>query len=102
MPGSGSGSLAGVLFLDANDNGRQDAGESGAANVTVLLNGRFPARTDRVGRFEFPTVAAGSHMLTVVPDNLPLPWAFPMPGGISVKVGVRDRAFVELPVQRMR
>ncbi len=42
MPGSGSGSLAGVLFLDANDNGRQDAGESGAANVTVLLNGRFP------------------------------------------------------------
>ena len=102
MPGSGSGSVAGILFLDANDNGRQDAGESGAANVTVLLNGRFPARTDGVGRFEFSVVAAGSHVLTVVPDNLPLPWVFPTPGGVSVKVGVRDRAFVELPVQRMR
>ena len=95
LPGSGSGSLSGILFLDGNDNGRQDAGEIGAANVTVLLNGRFPARTDGVGRFEFPVVAAGSHVLTVVPDNLPLPWVFAMPGGISVKVGVRDRAFAD-------
>jgi hypothetical protein len=102
LPGTGSGGLAGVLFLDANDNGRQDAGEGGAANVTVLLNGRFPARTDAEGRFEFPAVAAGSHVLTVVPDNLPLPWMFPTPGGIKVEVGVRGRTFAALPVQRMR
>ncbi|MGZ8274487.1 MAG: carboxypeptidase-like regulatory domain-containing protein, partial [Burkholderiaceae bacterium] len=60
--------------LDANDDGRFDAGESGAANVTVLLDGRFSARTDAQGRFEFPAVVAGRHHVTVLPDNLPLPW----------------------------
>jgi len=101
-PGGGSGSVAGVLYLDENDNGRRDAGEAGTANVTILLNGRFPARTDAEGRFEYPSVAAGSHVLTVVPDNLPLPWAFATPGGVRVAVGVRDRVFVPLPAQRLR
>jgi hypothetical protein len=101
-PGGGSGRITGVLFLDENDNGRRDAGEAGAAKVIVLLNGRFPARTDAEGRFEFPSVAAGSHLLTVVPDNLPLPWTFGTPGGVRVPVGVRDRVFVPLAAQRLR
>ena len=101
-PSGGSGSVAGILFLDDNDNGRQDAGEGGAANVMVLLNGRFAVRTDLEGRYEFPAVAAGMHVLTVVPDNLPLPWMFPMAGGVSVNVGVRDRLFVPLAAQRLR
>jgi hypothetical protein len=98
----GSGSVSGVLYLDDNDNGRQDAGERGAGNVVVLLNGRFPARTDPDGRFEFPAVAAGTHVLTVVPDNLPLPWMFPLADGLRVTVGVRDRVFVPLAAQRLR
>ena len=48
---------------------------STAANVTVLLDGRFSASTDAQGRFEFPLVASGPHEIRVVPDNLPLPWA---------------------------
>jgi len=101
-PGVGSGGVTGVLYLDENDNGLHDAGEGGAANVVVLLNGRFAARTDPEGRFEFPSVAAGSHVLTVVPDNLPLPWIFPPAAGVSVEVGVRDRIFVPLAAQRLR
>src|SRR5207248_8267048 len=74
VPGSGSGRLSGVVYLDANENGRYDAGESGAANVTVILDGRFSVRSDPNGRFDFPAVAAGHHVLTVQTDNLPLAW----------------------------
>ena len=63
-PGAGAGRLTGVIYLDANENGRFDAGETGAANVTVILDGRFSTRTDANGRFDFPAVAAGHHVLT--------------------------------------
>jgi hypothetical protein len=59
-----------------------------------MLNGRFAARTDSEGRFEFPSVAVGTHVVTVVPDNIPLPWTMPNDGRTSVEVGVRDRSFV--------
>jgi hypothetical protein len=101
-PGTGSGIVAGVLFLDANDNGRLDAGEGGAANVTILLDGRFTVRTDAQGRFEFPSVAAGKHVVTIVPDNLPLPWAAPAEGRLEVEVGVRERTRTEIPIRRLR
>ncbi len=58
-PGSGSGEIAGIVYLDANNNGHIDAGESGAPNVTVVLDGRFSVQTDANGRFSFPVVASG-------------------------------------------
>ena len=73
-PGSGAGNIVGYLFLDANDNERRDANESGAANVTILLDGKFSTRTDSQGKFEFPLVAAGTHAISVIADNLPLPY----------------------------
>ena len=100
--GSGSGSISGVLFLDANDNGRRDAGEAGAGNVVVVLDGRFQARTNADGRFEFPTVVTGTHFLTVVPDNLPLAWTVPSNARVEVSVGVRSDTRVELPARRLR
>jgi hypothetical protein len=90
------------MFLDENDNGRMDAGETGVPNVVILLNGRFAARTNAEGRFEFPSVAAGSHELRVVPDNVPLPWNAPDDGRTSIEVGVRERVFVTLGAQRQR
>lgn len=100
--GRGSGSIRGVLFLDENDNGRLDAGEVGAPNVVVLLNGRFTARTSPEGRFEFPSVGAGSHVLTVVQDNLPLPWTVQAEGRTPINVGVREQTFVTLAARRLR
>jgi hypothetical protein len=73
-PGTGWGPVSGTVYLDANTNSVRDASETGAANVTVLLDGRYSARTDSQGHYEFPAVAAGRHVLSVVPDNLPLPW----------------------------
>jgi hypothetical protein len=100
--GGGSGSVWGVLFLDANDNGRLDAGEAAAQNVTVLLDGRFTVRTDNEGRFEFPAVAPGNHVVTVLPDNLPLPWVVSSGGRFDVQVRVRDQSRIEIPAQRLR
>ena len=100
--GAGSGSVSGVLFLDANDNGRLDAGEAGAPNVVVLLDGRFTVRTDSEGRFEFPAVATGNHVVTVLPDNLPLPWMVSSGGRFDVQVRVRDQTRIEISAQRLR
>jgi hypothetical protein len=101
-PGSGSGRLSGVVYLDANENGHFDAGESGAPNVTVILDGRFSVRTDVNGRFDFAAVVAGHHVITVQSDNLPLPWTLSDSGRTEVDVGTRDRAEVTIGAMRLK
>ncbi|HQR22059.1 MAG TPA: carboxypeptidase-like regulatory domain-containing protein [Burkholderiaceae bacterium] len=101
-PGAGAGRVLGKVFLDTNDSGRLEAGEQGAANVTVVLDGRYTTRTDGEGRFEFPAVASGRHQITVVPDNLPLPWVLANDGRFEVDVPVRDSVSVDIPARRMR
>jgi hypothetical protein len=100
--GSGSGRLSGVVYLDANENGRLDAGEAGAPNVTVVLDGRFSTRTNASGRFEFPAVVAGHHVLTVEQDNLPLPWALVNSGRKEVDVRTRDSSQVDIGAVRLK
>src|ERR1700733_11796660 len=101
-PGAGSGEIAGVVFLDANSNGHADAGEAGAPNVTVVLDGRFSVQTDAGGRFSFPVVATGHHVISVVPDNLPLPWTLINEGRAEIEVTTRDRTEINMAAQRMR
>ena len=101
-PGAGSGRLTGVVYLDANENGRFDASETGAQNVTVILDGRFSTRTDAHGRFDFAAVAAGHHVLTVQTDNLPLPWTLVNQGRTEVDVGTRDRVDVNIGAMRLK
>ncbi len=92
--GSAAGSVQGVIFLDENSNGKQEASERGVPQVTVMLNGRFSVDTDAQGRFEFPYVAAGTHAITVVSDNLPLPWAMPNDGKQTIRVNTRGQTRV--------
>ncbi|MGO9513891.1 MAG: hypothetical protein ACLP2F_09655 [Steroidobacteraceae bacterium] len=101
-PGAGSGQIAGIVYLDANNNGRLDAGEAGAANVTVVLDGRFSAQTDATGRFDFPVVATGHHVITVISDNLPLPWTLVNEGRTEVEVSTRGRTDISIGAQRLR
>jgi hypothetical protein len=101
---SGGGRVEGVIYLDANANGRLDPSEQRAAGVTVVLDGRFAVRTDAQGRFDFPFVATGEHQLTVMNDTLPLPWHAPSgPGegaaatpGISISVSARRTTRLEI------
>jgi hypothetical protein len=100
-PGEGAGRLTGTVFLDANDNGRFDAGETVAPNVLIVLDGRYSTRTDSAGRFDFPAVASGSHVITVVPDNLPLPWTIAGDGRVQVEVRTRDHTDISIGARRI-
>jgi hypothetical protein len=101
-PGAGAGEITGVVYLDANNNQRFDAGEAGVPNVTVVLDGRFSLQTDANGRFDFPAVASGHHVITVISDNLPLPWALANEGRTDVQVSTRDRTQVSIGAQKPR
>jgi hypothetical protein len=60
-------------------------------------------RTDSQGNFEFPRVAVGNHVLTVLPDNLPLPWSFDEEADKrSVEVKVREQQRVDIGARRPR
>ena len=95
-PGSAAGRLTGTVYLDENQNGKRDASDRGAVGVTVLLNGRFATQTDAQGRFEFPYVSAGAHVLTVSSDNLPLPWSFEKDGRTELRIFTRDTTTVDI------
>lgn len=99
-PREGGGHIEGTVFFDANRNGHQEANESGAAGVTVFLDNRYPVRTDAQGRFEFPFVAAGSRMITIQNESLPLPWVAAGDGRTKVEVRVREDQRITLGVVR--
>jgi len=86
---NGAGDVVGEIYLDANADGIRNADELPVADILVLLDGRYQARTDANGRFSFHRVAAGQHSLTTVSDNLPLPWQLPGDAK-TIEVKVRD------------
>jgi hypothetical protein len=100
--GSAAGSIAGYLFLDANDNNNPDANEEPAQNITVLLDGKFSTRTNALGRFEFPLVASGPHSIVVIADNLPLPWQIKEDGKTNVIVNTRETYYLNIPATRVK
>jgi hypothetical protein len=93
----GSGSIAGSLFLDENKDNKRGANELPAANITVVLDDRYIARTDEQGRFRFDRVSVGEHTVTIVSDNLPLPW-FIEEETIEQKVTVQVRKQTTLDI----
>ena len=103
QPGAATGDVSGSVFLDENNDGIRSASELPAANVTVILDGRYAVRTDNQGEFEFPRVAIGAHTIEVVPDNLPLPWFLEGEDGRrAVEVQVRDTTRVDIGARRQR
>jgi hypothetical protein len=101
FPGSGSGRIEGSVYLDANGNGQRDGNESGAANILVMLDGKFSTRTNAYGGFEFPSVVSGPHVLTVLQDDLPLPWSVDTERKINAPVSTRDVTHVDIGAKRM-
>lgn len=70
-PTSGTGSLSGHVFLDLNDDGVFNVGESGIPGVTVTLRGtdslgqsiQVTLVTDAQGRYEFTSLPAGIYTI---------------------------------------
>lgn len=100
--GAGAGRVVGFVFLDADDDGRLTAGEQGVSGATVVLDGRYSVRTDGQGRFEFPAIAVGTHRITVLPDNVPLPWTLVDDGRYEFEVSVRSTVNIDIPARRQR
>lgn len=102
-PDAASGRIAGSVFLDDNDDGVRSASEQPAANLTVILDGRWSVRTDSLGNFEFPRVAVGTHTITVLPDDLPLPWYLDDATATrTFEVRVRETTRLDLGARRPR
>ena len=96
-----TGSVEGVVFLDDNRNGRRDAAEQVAPNITVVLDGRYSVRTDINGQYRFDRVTVGARRLQVQEDNLPLPWSLdPSTAEQSVVVRVRQASRLDFAAQR--
>jgi hypothetical protein len=101
-PGSAAGLIKGSVFLDENGDGRRNAGEQVIANIAVTLDDRFTTQTDAQGKFVFPLVAVGNHVIEASSDNLPLPWQFAPDEAVkTIELGVRDRINIDLAAQRM-
>ncbi|MDB5941589.1 MAG: hypothetical protein JWQ13_1155 [Ramlibacter sp.] len=101
-PGMGAGGIAGVVYLDADNNGRREASEAGVPNVTMVLDGRYVTRTDAQGRYEFPWVVAGEHRVQLQPDNVPLPWNPVQRDAVAAHVLVRSTTTTDFALQRDR
>jgi hypothetical protein len=102
LPGTGAGSLTGSVFFDADANGRREASEGGVPGVTIILDRRYVTQTDARGRYEFPSVAAGEHLIEVSPDNIPLPWSPMLRDPLKTVVLVRQTHSLDFAVQRER
>lgn len=96
----GGARIVGTVFFDANNNGRQEASETGAPGVTVYLDNRYTARTDAQGRFDFPFVGTGLRVISVQNDTLPLPWTAPGDGRVKLELLLREDQRVNFGVVR--
>lgn len=66
-----AGSLAGIVYFDANRNGRRDLGEPVIADVTVMLGDGRVAVTGKDGAFQFAKVAPGTAYLNLPEEDIP-------------------------------
>lgn len=98
---SGSGGISGVVFFDENRDGIRQVGEKLVQGVVLLLDGRYEARTDNRGRFEYRPVPSGSHHVRLAVEDLPLPWGLDDESPSQVEVRVRQTSEVNFPLVRV-
>jgi len=65
---AGTGSIAGVVYNDANENMVQDDGEEGIAGVVIILSGNAigQVKTDENGDYLFSKLPAGDYQVTKI------------------------------------
>jgi hypothetical protein len=97
---TGYGTIEGVVFFDENRDGIRQAGEKLATGVYVYLDRRYQKATDRDGRFEFRPVPAGDHGVSIMLEDIPLPWGLDDESARRVTVNVRGRSTVLIPLVR--
>lgn len=98
---AGTGRISGQVFMDENRDSIRQPTERAAAGVTVLLDGRFEARTDAQGRYSFAPVPTGRHEVRVLTEDVPLPWGLEDERARPVEIGFRREAYMAFPLRRI-
>jgi calcineurin-like phosphoesterase family protein len=90
-PAGGSG-VSGVVYEDANRNGRRDAGEKGLEAI-VVSDQRGVVLTDKEGRYALPAAAGARPVFVSLPDGWGPSGSFWASGGAgSIDFGLVRRA----------
>lgn len=92
---AGGGRIHGEVFFDENRDSVRQAGERAAVGVVVVIDGRYEVRTDGQGRYEFDPVYPGPHRVSLITEDLPLPWGLDDESPRSVNVSVRQTETVD-------
>lgn len=99
LPNEGTGVLTGFTFLDANQDGAFQPGETALPGVGLWIRGRrLGLKTDRLGRFTIQNLRAGPYELEVDLENLPLgllPFQEELP---RVSIGDGSLTHLEIPM----
>jgi len=67
-----NGRLEGVVFQDSNENGRQDPGEPGVPGVSMRIEGRRAAISDRDGRLSLEAIKVGEYRISLDDETVPV------------------------------
>jgi len=68
---SDRGRIIGKVYIDTNDNGVQDQGETGVEGVTLVLEDGTQVITDLYGMYSIPALPPGDHLVGLDPRTLP-------------------------------
>jgi hypothetical protein len=97
----GSGRVSGIVFYDENQDFIRQPGEKPAAGVLVMLDGRYEVMTDSEGRYTFDPVHTGVHRVSILTENLPLPWSLHDETPRRVEVNLRRTGEADFPLVRI-
>jgi hypothetical protein len=88
----GSGSISGIVFDDANGNGRVDPGEKGLPKFALRLEDGSSVETAADGSFRFPRVAVGDHLVGLDARHIPIEYNILGPAEQRAAVSFRSDA----------
>lgn len=93
----GTGSIEGWIFDDKNLNGALDRDEKGVEGVKVKLEDGSTVVTDKDGRYCFPSVRAGKHVVMLDAARIPAAYTFVGAETATVEVKNHGSARVDFP-----
>jgi hypothetical protein len=93
----GTGSIEGWVFDDKNLNGSIDRDEKGVEGIKVKLEDGSTVTTDKDGRYCFPSVGSGKHVVILDAARIPAAYTFIASETSTVEVKNRGSARVDFP-----
>ena len=97
LPFASYSSISGIVYNDANQNGRRDPGEAGISNAIVLVAGplgQSTGSTSSSGRFSI-RVEPGAYTVSLLKSSLPTRFVSTTAASLGLAIAVRESKHVE-------